>query len=682
MPSRFVAPKRLTSLDEAQTAFQRVQEQLDALTRPKRQALVTDSTTLRADEIVRISPRQLQTLIAKLPKASADNYGSIITILLERPAGVLKIAAEKPDKVGGLDFVSFNVAGLVILESNGVDAWALINQIAVESPGSPGAPGLRGVQGPPGMDVYDYGEQFVIPGQPGAAGAAGAPGATGAAGSAGPPGLDAYDYGEGFVIPGPAGAAGAAGAPGATGADGRFGVLLADVYDQAAPDIIPGPAGAAGAAGATGATGSQGAAGPPGADLFYPEPEPIEFGFCSAQAANISEASEIVITGLSGNLGTISIAGLRCGGKVRFTAMLSAWTVEGFTAREDGFWFEVVTQNSEIQTFSNEAAAATGVNRIRNTGDVDVIGTGVSGMLYYGFNGSAANGRWRTNLGCPSPVIIGSAPATTGDIRLSSTASIVSANGLDVQTNGVAGLQLIDGGNSGVNVKTNSGVVILPNSGTSTGGVLRLQERTTTAPTVAAAFGALWVDDTAPTALRFVDDVNGDWPLNVHGVAGNTAIQTASASTATIVGASFTIPANTIRVGTIYRLACYGVFTRGVTVTALSITVNVVLNGTTYATVTFPTFVAASTSGTWRAEGWVVFFSTGAAALLMGNLGITTDANSAAGYIQTIGSTNVASSATTQNTTAALALSLEASMSAIVANTVLRITHCTITKEI
>src|SRR5688500_18972199 len=102
MASRFVAPKRLTSLEEAQATFQRVQEQLDALTPSKRPALITKDTTLRAGESVRISPRAGGTIRAKLPKAGPDNFGQTISILLERPSGTLRVSAEAPDTVVGV----------------------------------------------------------------------------------------------------------------------------------------------------------------------------------------------------------------------------------------------------------------------------------------------------------------------------------------------------------------------------------------------------------------------------------------------------------------------------------------------------------------------------------------------------------------------------------------------------
>lgn len=135
MPSRFVAPKRVETLEDVRKALQAVQEQFDAngISRA-RQQLVTADTTLRAGEFVRLSPRQGGTIFAKLPKATAENIGTRIEISIERPNGTVKVSAQSPDTVSGLKTASFTLAGLVILESNGVDQWVLFNQLPTNSP--------------------------------------------------------------------------------------------------------------------------------------------------------------------------------------------------------------------------------------------------------------------------------------------------------------------------------------------------------------------------------------------------------------------------------------------------------------------------------------------------------------------------------------------------------------------
>lgn len=131
--SRFVAPKRVESFEDVRKALQLLQEQLDA-TQPKRPSLITKDTTLRAGESVRISPRGGATLFAKLPKASAENFGQSITLLIERPKGTVRVCAQSPDTVVGASSTNFTTAGLVVLISNGVDAWCAPNELPSTSP--------------------------------------------------------------------------------------------------------------------------------------------------------------------------------------------------------------------------------------------------------------------------------------------------------------------------------------------------------------------------------------------------------------------------------------------------------------------------------------------------------------------------------------------------------------------
>jgi hypothetical protein len=192
-------------------------------------------------------------------------------------------------------------------------------------------------------------------------------------------------------------------------------------------------------------------------------------------------ASEIVVTGLSGNLGTINITSLNCGGKVRFTAMTGDWQVEGFTAMPDGFWFEVVTQNAEDQTFFNEDATASNVNRLRLSGDVDAFGTGLCGTMYYGYNGGAANGRWRGTLDNPVYSRYGATagmPATgdirkgTGTLLLNSAAGLTCQAGTALTATATTSIGLTAGslftatGGNGMILQTTAGTVQITSGGT------------------------------------------------------------------------------------------------------------------------------------------------------------------------------------------------------------------------
>lgn len=164
--SRFVAPKRLETLEEARTAFQRIQEQLDALTPRQRTELITSSTTLRAGEFLRVSPRQGAVLHAKLPKASAENYGLTVSISLEQPNGELRIAAEGRDTVNGARTASFTTAGLITLQSNGRDSWVSVAQLPVGGAGAPPWTDVlaSGNTSGPNNPTIDAGQRLIVPG--------------------------------------------------------------------------------------------------------------------------------------------------------------------------------------------------------------------------------------------------------------------------------------------------------------------------------------------------------------------------------------------------------------------------------------------------------------------------------------------------------------------------------------
>lgn len=269
--SRFQAPRTIDSFEEVQRALRQVQESLDEATGSRAILKVNTQDFVLITNTFQRASAPPAGISARLPSASGDNLSDPIIVHLENMMGNLTVFAAPGQTVNGLPQVTFSTDGVLILWSNGVDAWSGIMQVPAESPAA-----IAGPVGPPGMDGLpgEQGEQ----GYPGAPGAAGSNGAAGADGRQGPPGQTFdYDQAEPAIIPGPAGSNGAAGA---NGADGRAAFIVMEPYDQAEPAIIPGPAGAAGA---TGATGAQGAAGVPGADLVYPDAEPMQLGLCTAQ---------------------------------------------------------------------------------------------------------------------------------------------------------------------------------------------------------------------------------------------------------------------------------------------------------------------------------------------------------------------------------------------------------------
>lgn len=641
--SRFVAPKRLETLEDARKALQRVQEQLDALSSAPRAQLITSATTLRAGEFIRISPRQGRKLIAKLPKASADNFGQEISISLERPNGSLVLAAEAPDTINGQKTNTFSAATRIEVQSNGVDQWVSVNALPSTSPSAPGQPGM---QGPPG-EAGQQGEQ----GDRGLPGAPGAPG-IGIQGPPGDAGSDGSDGAQGN--PGPAGAPGMQGPPGDGG--------------EAGADGGPGPAGAPGAAGAAGATGSagaQGSAGPPGYDgepgydSCIPGPPgnvaaEVVQRFTTSGTSNdvvldaLTTVLEVdtgnaawLITGLTGGFpgrtlkvrnssnnasrggflaqtgsaasnqlvlpGDNNVAGYEYSGH-RFSAELnydgvdSFWRIVGdagaatiqtcvgnlslsttaagsrvIVSGADDVLIEAVADDVFINSGDLTAITSTGLTRIRTGGVVTdrfvVTAAGditsdigscrfVNGYVFFG-----------TAVGLPAGGDIRKGTAAALQITGNGGCGVEAGSGTDLSLTAgnaatlTAGTVATVAGATGVQVTANANDITLTTSGlivsdgthlfdtgtAAVGGQLEIAERTGSAPTNTAGRHKVYVDDTAPTTLRHLDDTGVSQAINTELLTSLTSTVTITAASATDI-ISYTRPANSDRVGTTYRL--------------------------------------------------------------------------------------------------------------------------------
>jgi hypothetical protein len=141
----------------------------------------------------------------------------------------------------------------------------------------------------------------------------------------------------------------------------------------------------------------------------------------------VGNTTEITAASVTGNLGTINIASLTCGGTYRITSASSAFSVEGFTAKPVGFWFifDYAETSADECTLFNEDATATATNRLVCPHADDVVGTPLRAMLFY-----TNAGRWSV-FPASSPNAIGNSTAhvevlegDTGAIELLSPASI------------------------------------------------------------------------------------------------------------------------------------------------------------------------------------------------------------------------------------------------------------------
>lgn len=722
MPSsRFVAPKSLETLEQAREALQRIQEQLDALTGATRPQLIVADVTLRAGEFIRISPRQGRRLFAKLPKATADNFGEEICIALERPNGSLVVSAEAPDTVNGQRTNTFSAATRIELQSNGVDQWVSTNALPSTSPSAPG----NGPSGPPGLAGQD--------GQDGPPGPAGVPGTAGSAGLQGPPGERGEDGAAG--PPGADGAAGAAGAPGAAGSAGLAGPPGLDGQDG--QDGSPGGPGANGAAGAPGAAGVAGANGPPGLDgqdgaegvlMIQPNGVAVQSAgalvvsqatvlnattslaatAASSNQANISyvgTTSEVQLTGITGNQATIDISALECGGTVEISAPTGDWQIEGFTAKTQGFWFFIVAGSTNfLGTLFNEDATAVATDRIRCPENRDYVGgrqmTGIvkaHSSRWFFVPGGTPNDfiQFGTDVGMPAVGDIRKGTAaslelnTAAGLRLIATAGgvVLTAGGANLAASSTAAINLAS--TTGCNLST-TGVsdnsirgarLIAEGVGGAGGTQINVQEMAAS-PTVPAGYVGYGARDLAPSQARITDDVDVDWDVNMFGVAVATAIPSVTASTGALSACSYSVQPNTLRVGTTYIVDAIGNYTRGATATAHNITFSLTFNGTVYQT--SGAIAANVAAGTYwfHVKAFFTCLSIGAAGTFIGQMQVINNLVAAPTVASSLNtSVSTVAAGTTQNTTSGtLALSLQAAMSAIVAATTVRFTNAVIYK--
>lgn len=221
--------------------------------------------------------------------------------------------------------------------------------------------------------------------------------------------------------------------------------------------------------------------------------------------------SEVTIASATGNLGTINIASLECGGSVRVTSASSAYTIEGFTAKADGFWFDFEAQEGVTNncTLANKSSNATAANRMRLPLDANVAGGFIRGKFVYRNSGWAFQGQNMQRIGEASNVTV---TATTADVVASGAVTITSTIGnVTIAPNGIA-------------------IVSAP---LFVAGATDMTEQSSVSAPV-SAHGKVWVDNGAVQSLRFTDDLGNDrvalggtnaWQSNSGSGTGLNAVQ-------------------------------------------------------------------------------------------------------------------------------------------------------------
>jgi hypothetical protein len=136
--SKFQAPRVVEDFAAVQRALREVQESLDSISQGRAELRIhlTDFN-LKAGNFHRASA-PVAGMKARLPKASGGNLGEPVILHLEDMAGTLEVFAAPGDTVNGLSHSDFTDNGVVVLWSNGIDAWSGVAQLPTNSPG--GAP--------------------------------------------------------------------------------------------------------------------------------------------------------------------------------------------------------------------------------------------------------------------------------------------------------------------------------------------------------------------------------------------------------------------------------------------------------------------------------------------------------------------------------------------------------------
>lgn len=225
-------------------------------------------------------------------------------------------------------------------------------------------------------------------------------------------------------------------------------------------------------------------------------------GMLGLQPVYTGTTDEILLTSITGNQGTIDISTLDCGGTVRVASASSAYSIEGFTAREVGFWFNFITQfeASDFCTLFHEDATATAANRLQLPSQEDITGTPIAGTFVY-----CGESRWRF-LG-PNPRLVGT--RVNGLEILPSGSPVVQLRGGDILIEATASSSVdIVAGNE-VGIETDH-VRIFSAAGP---GFLSIKEASSSTESVGTGQGMHWVKDDAPNVPMFTDDGNTDHQL-------------------------------------------------------------------------------------------------------------------------------------------------------------------------
>lgn len=302
----------------------------------------------------------------------------------------------------------------------------------------------------------------------------------------------------------------------------------------------------------------------------------------------------------TGNLGTVDISLLTCGGTWTYTNAASGWSIEGFTAKPVGFWFHFYWDEAvgDQLTLFNEDATATAANRLRMPRGADLRSFApVSGIFIYG-----ADLRWHWigddthTIGINSLNYISFANSTLDIVTSATAINITAGSTADINVSAGDDIALrADGTQVGVQATK---LQVSGESGGTAGGFVSIDEASTSFIAIGAGRGAYWVENTAPTRPMFTDDVEEDWPLGFACPSlPKTANSAASDATTNLSCCTFTHSAGTLRVGSTFLYTGWYVFTHAAA-NVPTLTAELLINGAVVsACILTPQTLAATFTG-------------------------------------------------------------------------------------
>lgn len=665
-----LAPEAERATKEAINALVAEVQRLARLTRVT--PLKTSSYSATEGDIVRVRGG----VPVALPRARAENQGAQIHILVESLGGVRVTARDST--LNGITAANLTAVGMYEFESNGAGGWFSVvgaggatNGItgATGAAGTAGSQGVKGDQGAPGQDGQDGADgppglngiqgvkgdpgppgQDGVDGQdgaPGPAGAAGTAGAPGATGSMGPPGMDGEKGDQGD--PGPPGTSGGAGAtPGwnsvlavfpGSGAnsplvqagqallfDGgtaagdiqvtnafklvTFGGNIALSTAFAAADItlntVGGIAIQAGATPITAVTGS---------DIIMAADADIRFGAASgvnitagSATAGAADPGDVAINATGGIVlasGIAVVTGTAVGLRLVGDLEVQIQSVSDGVCIDAGFASAAAAGVGDVNINGTSGIAIhAGAAQVTATTGIDITAEADITISAQGAGVGVGAGDILVQAATNSDIVVAGLNAT---MRNNLATSDLNATG--------AGVTLHTTGTSGTLI--NSTLVSLHSASGSGANFLLIGEAASSTVTAPAGDGMIWVQNTAPNALMFTDDVNQDWPVG-YSAAGSSLVSTSFttpaalnvAGTAGQTLATLATVANELPAGATFHFRGRAQVIRGATATATNVTLEFRIGGTQRFAIAAKALQTAASTHQLFLEG---YFTIGAA---------------------------------------------------------------------